>query len=90
MVDGENDGKQQYSSFFHNVLYPIKYKYRPKSLPNDIFFGTRQNLTHFGVDKINVPRLTEFDYNAGDQHFLLFPQCFQKASSSGSLKLGIV
>ena len=28
--------------------------------------------------------------NAGYQHFLLFPQCFQKASSSGSLKLGIV
>ena len=27
--------------------------------------------------------------NAGYQHFLLFPQCFQKASSSGSLKVGI-
>ena len=26
--------------------------------------------------------------NAGYQHFLLFPQCFQKASSSGSLKVG--
>ena len=25
--------------------------------------------------------------NAGNQHFLLFPQCFQKASSSGSLTL---
>ena len=24
--------------------------------------------------------------NAGYQHFLLFPQCFQKASFSGSLK----
>ena len=28
--------------------------------------------------------------NAGDQHFLLFPQCFQKPSSLGSLKVGIV
>ena len=28
--------------------------------------------------------------NAGYQHLLLFPQCFQKASSSGSLKVGIV
>ena len=28
--------------------------------------------------------------NAGHQHFLLFPQCFQRASSSGSLKVGIV
>ena len=28
--------------------------------------------------------------NAGSQHFLLFPQWFQKASLSGSLKLGIV
>ena len=28
--------------------------------------------------------------NAGYQHFLLFPQCFQKLSVSESLKLGIV
>ena len=28
--------------------------------------------------------------NAGYQHFLLFPQRFQKASISGSLKVGIV
>ena len=28
--------------------------------------------------------------NAGYQHFLLFPQCFQKNSFSGSLKSGIV
>ena len=27
--------------------------------------------------------------NAGYQHFLLFPQCFQKASFSGSLKNGL-
>ena len=28
--------------------------------------------------------------NAGCQHFLLFPQCFQKASFSRSLKVGHV
>ena len=28
--------------------------------------------------------------NAGYQHFLLYPQCFQKASFSRSLKVGIV
>ena len=28
--------------------------------------------------------------NAGYQHFLLFPQCFQKAFNSGSLKVRIV
>ena len=28
--------------------------------------------------------------NAGYQHFLLFPQCFQNASFPGSLKVGIV
>ena len=28
--------------------------------------------------------------STGYQHFLLFPQCFQKASISGSLKVGIV
>ena len=27
--------------------------------------------------------------NAGDQHFLLFPQCFPKPSSLGSLKVGM-
>ena len=28
--------------------------------------------------------------NAGYQHFLLFSQCFQKATSLGSLRVGIV
>ena len=28
--------------------------------------------------------------NAGYQHFLLFPQCFQKAPTTGSLKVRIV
>ena len=28
--------------------------------------------------------------NAGYQHFLVFTQCFQKPSSTGSLKVGIM
>ena len=28
--------------------------------------------------------------NAGYQHFLLFPQCFQKPSVSGLFKVGVV
>ena len=52
-------------------------------------------------NKINVAQLmiSAFDRvenivgkeeNAGYQHFLLFPQCFQKASFLGSLKVWIV
>ena len=37
-----------------------------------------------------VENIVEKGVNAGYQHFLLFPQCFQKSSSSGSLKVGIV
>ena len=40
----------------------------------------------FGKGK-NIVRKGE---NAGYQHFLLFPQCFQKSSVSGSLKVGIM
>ena len=41
----------------------------------------------FDFDRVeNIVRTGE---NAGYQHFLLFPQCFQKASFSGSLKVGI-
>ena len=37
------------------------------------------------VDRVeNIMRKGE---NAGDQHFLLCPQCFQKLSFSGSLKV---
>ena len=55
----------------------------------------------FADDKINATEKSKFDLeslenivgkgeNAGYQHFLLFPQCFQKASDTGSLKVGIV
>ena len=55
----------------------------------------------FADDKINVAKMMISVFarvenivgkgeNAGYQHFLLFPQCFQKASFLGSLKVGIV
>ena len=37
-----------------------------------------------------VENIVEKGENADYQHFLLFPQCFQKASFSESLKVGIV
>ena len=55
----------------------------------------------FADDKINVAKKVEICLgkrrnivgkgdNTGYQHFLLFPQCFQKASLLGSLKGWIV
>ena len=37
-----------------------------------------------------VENIVGKEENAGYQHFLLFKQCFQRLSSSGSLKVGIV
>ena len=56
-------------------------------------------LKAFSEDKRNLTKKMEFasvrienivgkEENAGYQHFLLFPQCFQKAPFSGSLKVG--
>ena len=57
-------------------------------------------LKAFADDKINatqklnavlgVENFVEKGENASFQHFLLFQQCFQKFSFSGSLKVGIV
>ena len=70
------------------------------SLPNDTFLDWSK-LKAFADDKINVTQNLKFvlereenivgkGENAGYQHFLLFPQCFQKVSILGSLKVGIV
>ena len=69
-------------------------------LPNDKILGWSK-LKVFADDKINVTEKLKFvlewvenivgkGENAGYRHFLLFPQCFQKASLSRSLKVGIV
>ena len=58
-------------------------------------------LKAFADDKLNMAQKLKFvlgrieniegkGENDGYQHFLLLPQCFQKASSTGSLKVGIM
>ena len=69
------------------------------SLPNDKILGCPK-LKIFTDNKIYVAKVmnTVFDRvenivgkeeNASCQHFLLFPQCFQKPSLFGSLKVEI-
>ena len=70
------------------------------SLPNDKFIDWSK-LKDLADNKINATEKLKFllgrvenivgkGENAGHQHFLLFLQCFQKASLPGSLKVGIV
>ena len=70
------------------------------SLPNEKIVGWSK-LKAFADVKINVNEKSKFVLgrvvnivrklkNAGYQHFLLFPQCFQKPSVSGRLKVEIV
>ena len=71
-----------------------------KPLPSGKFFYVTK-LKAFADNKLYVAKVTMslFDRvenavgkgeNAGNQHFLLFPQCFPKSSSLGLSKLGIV
>ena len=76
--------------------YPHRYlKYCGKSRKSI------RSVKAFADDKINVAEklksvlervenIVGKGENAGFQHFLLFPQCFQKASFTGSLKVGIM
>ena len=68
------------------------------SLPNNEI-SDLSKLNAFANDKSNVTQNLKFvlgrvenivgkGENAGYQHFLLFLQCFQKPSFSGSLKVG--
>ena len=45
-------------------------------------------MAKFVLDKME--NILGKEENARYQHFLLFPQCFEMAVSSGSLKVGIV
>ena len=64
------------------------------ALPNDNFLDWSK-LKAFAEDKLNLAEKLKFVFewgenivgkgeNAGYQHFLLFLQCFQKASTLGS------
>ena len=81
---------------------PTKYDYFKwlNTLPNNKILDWSK-LKTFADEKINVTQYLNFVFgrvennvgkgeNAGYQHFLLFSQCFQKPSFSGSLKVGIV
>ena len=70
------------------------------SLPNGKFLDCSK-LKALAGDKINITQKQKFllgwvenivgkGENAGYQQFLLFPQCFQKASFSGLFKVRIV
>ena len=70
------------------------------ALPNDKI-SDWSKLKEFADDKIDVTKELKFALgkeerivgkgeNAGYQHFLLFPQCFQKASFTWMLKVGNV
>ena len=69
-------------------------------LPDDTFLDWSK-LVAFVDDKVNETQNLKFALgrvdnivgkgeNGGYLHFLLFPQCFQKPSSAGLLKVGIV
>ena len=87
---GGNAGDQ------HFLLFPQFFN----SLPHNKILDWSK-LKAFADDKLNATEKLKFvlgrvenivgkGENAGYQHFLLFPQCFQKPSLSGSLKVGIV
>ena len=70
------------------------------SLPSDKILDWSK-LKAFANDKINVNEKLKFVFgrienivgkveNAGHQHFSLFPQCFQTASYTRSLKVVII
>ena len=77
----------------------MNYK-RVNSLPNDKIVAVTQ-LKAFADAKMNASEKLKFvservenivgkGENAGYQHFLLFPQCFPKPSSLGSLKVRLL
>ena len=55
------------------------------------FADNKLNVTLIMISVVDrVENIVGKGENAGYQHFLLFPQCFQKALSPGSLTVGIV
>ena len=86
---------------YKHVLYSIPVETMFHSLTNDKCLD-QAKFKAFADDNSNVDKMVIFSVkervenivrkgeNAGYQHFLLFPQCFQKASFPGSLKVGIL
>ena len=89
--------KSQSSTKWQNFTLVQSYSINP--LSNDKFLDWFK-LKAFAEDKISVAKNLKFvlgrvenivgkGENACYQHFLLFPQCFQKVSFSGSSKVGM-
>ena len=83
----------------NNMDLSFALKEMVNSSPNDKILDWSK-LKAFADDKIKLAKMMIFVFdttenivgkgeNAGNQHFLLFPQCFQKAFYSGSLEVGI-
>ena len=90
-------GKGENAAYQHFLLFPqcLQNFSSYRSLANDKILN-QSKLKSIADDKINVIQKVNFDLrrienivrkreNAGYQHFLLFPQCFQKLSSCRSL-----
>ena len=86
--------------FFPTLFFAHTNSRGINALPNDKILDWSK-LKAFADDKINVTEKVKIvlarvenivgkGENAGYQHFLLFPQCFQKPSCPRSLKLGTV
>ena len=90
----------QYMCFQFGLIQKFVILLRVHPLRNDKIFE-QSKLRAFEADNRNVTKKLNFGMggvenivgkgeNAGYQHFLLFPQCFQKATFSCSLKVEIV
>ena len=86
--------------YMQKVRKPLLSAERVNSLPDDKILHLSK-LKSAADDKLNLTQNLRFVFqklenivgkgeNAGHQHFLLFPQCFQNLSFSGSLNVGIV
>ena len=93
-------GLDLYLTPLQNTYELCSGKWWLNSLPNDKILDWSK-LKAFAGNKIKALKKMNFVFdrvenvkgngeNAGYQHFFLFPQCFQKAFYSGSLKIGIV
>ena len=90
----------RFLSFSHNDFHPATHKCIARdsvnSLPNDKILDWSK-LKVFADDKLNaiktlkfvmdvLKKIVEKGENGRNQHFVLFPQCFQKASFLGVVK----
>ena len=78
----------------HCCLFNSLFLTNRQNFENDQIQSTADDILHVGKMMISFldreENTVEKGENAGYQHFLLFPQCFPKLSSSGLSKIVIV